>query len=247
MPSCVCCGNVDEPHRLVNCCICKKTYRIDCAGISVSEARKIHSRTGFSWTCKDCLKFGDDLNDLKSFIVCLQDEIKILKESLLTTTTLPRTSLVDKEEIIQEIIDRDRRKNNIIIFGSVETKCNSNSEQVNLDTKLVGEICSTLLVADTNIKVSRLGKFDPTAIDRKRPLRVSFNSESIVGAALRNASKLKTNSNLSGLSISRDRTPMQLKIHRDARAELDNRLKNGEKNLKIQYKNGIPHIVSSLN
>lgn len=247
MPVCACCNKADESHKLVNCCICKKAYRIDCVKISVAEARRIHTRSGLSWTCKSCMALGDDLIGLKSSIVSLQDEIRVLKESLTQSTTLAKPSLIDLESVIQEIADRDRRKNNIIIFGSLESEDGDAAGQHNLDTSLAHEICSSVQLDAQVFKVSRLGKFDPTAVNRKRPLRVSFSSDTCVKTILRNISKLRSNPKFSSVSIFQDRTPLQLQIYKDAKTELNNRLLAGETNLKIKYNKGIPNIVPSLN
>ena len=40
---------------------------------------------------------------------------------------------------------------------------------------------------------------------------------------------------------------MQIKIYNDVKTELNNRLQNGESNLKIKFIKGIPNIISSLN
>lgn len=247
MPVCACCGNTDESHKIVNCCICKKSFRIDCVKISVSEARKIHSRTGFTWTCSTCLNLGDDLNGLKSIIVSLQGDIKVLKDALLHSTTASSLSLLDTERVVQEVADRDRRKTNIVVFGRDEGNCDSNAQQVDLDTSLVNDICTALQVDVQDFKVTRLGKFDSTAARRKRPIRVSFRSESSVSLIMQKISKLRSMAEFSTLSIFRDKTPMQLQIHKDAKTELIARLNNGEKNLKIKYTRGIPKIVSTLN
>ena len=39
---------------------------------------------------------------------------------------------------------------------------------------------------------------------------------------------------------------MQIELYKTVKAELDNRIASGEKDLKIKYKNGIPTIVSLL-
>ena len=50
----------------------------------------------------------------------------------------------------------------------------------------------------------------------------------------------------SHINISMDRTPMQINAYKSVRAALDNRLAQGEKNLKIQYRNGIPTTIANL-
>lgn len=247
MPACFCCRSVIDTHKAVDCCVCSKTFNIDCVKITSAEARRIHLKTGITWTCKNCLQLGDDLNSLKSVIVSLQEEIKVLKETVLTSPPSSSSSLLESEKIIQEITDRDRRKTNIMIFGSRETKCNNYKEQIDVDITLVSDICTEMNITNTVSKVFRLGKFDSSKASNTRPMKVVFSSESTVLELLRNISKLKNNPKFSSLSISRDRTPMQAEIHKQAKLELQNRLKAGESNLKIKYNKGIPSVVSSLN
>lgn len=247
MPTCVCCGTTDQSHKFVNCCVCNKPFKIECVDVSSSEARKIHMKSGITWTCKSCIQMGSDLNSLKSAIVSLQNEIKVLKQSVSGFTNSKAPSLVDTETIIQEIYDRERRKNSVVIFGSTEATCNTNNEQLALDKTVVLDMCSAVQIDTTNMKLSRLGRFDSAAANRCRPIKVSFSSESAVHTILRNISKIKALSQFSKLSIYRDRTPMQLQLHRDARTEMDIRMKTGESNLKIKYKKGLPTIVNDLN
>lgn len=245
--NCVCCNKSDLSHKIINCCVCNKPYKTDCVSVTSSEARKIHLKAGFTWTCKNCLGYGNDLNSLKSALASLHDEIKILKQSLLESVKPSLSPPLEMEQIIQEISDREKRKNNIIVFGVKEGACNTNNEQIGLDTQLVQDICSSLNVKTEGLSVSRLGKFDRSNTDRRRPIKVCFPSETECTNILRNISKLKTNPTFSRLSIFRDRTPLQLQIYKDARAELNERLSNGETNLKIKYSKGLPTIVSSLN
>ncbi|KAJ3661930.1 hypothetical protein Zmor_006303 [Zophobas morio] len=248
MNLCTCCGKSAEPHKIVNCCICSKSYKIDCVDVTNTEARKIHQKSGLSWTCKMCAQLGNDINGLKAAIVALQDEIKILKTQVSTPVQSTTFSLIETEKIVNEVSERERRKNNVIIYGCTEGKCKTNAEQLNVDTVFVKDMLSSLGINDTdNLKISRLGKFDATKDDRRRPIRVTLHSENSVMLVLRASKQLKTSNNWKNIYLSKDRTPMQLEIHRNIRNELHQRLANGESNLRINYKNGIPNIVSSLN
>lgn len=243
MPTCSCCNNTADSHKIIACCICNRPYKIECVNVTTAEARRVHQKTGFTWSCSNCQKLGDDLNALKSVIVALQEEVKSLKSMSFQQTD----SLLESEKIIQEISERDKRKSNVILYGCDESDCTSNNVQVELDVVMVKEVCSLLQITDDSLKVSRLGKFDSTQTRRRRPIKVSFQTESHVITALRNLPNLKSTSRFSGISVYRDRTPMQLQIHRNAKAELTKRLENGEENLKIKYNRGIPTVVSSLN
>lgn len=247
MPACFCCRVVVEDHRLVDCCVCGKSFNIDCAKVTTAEARRIRLKTGIAWTCKNCLQYGDDLNSLKLVIASLQEEIKVLRETVLTSSRSSSSSLLEDEKIVQEIADRERRKTNIMIFGCKEARCDNNKAQMDLDVKLVNDICATLQISAGASKVSRLGRIDPSKASNARPMKVVFSSESPVLDIVRNIAKLRSIPEFSVLSINRDRTPMQLEIHKQARLELQNRLKAGESNLKIKYKRGIPSVISNLN
>lgn len=243
--TCACCGKLSEPHKTVNCFVCNKAFKMECVNISSAEIRRINSRSGMSWTCKNCLELGNDFASLKSVIVSLQDEIKALKITIRDSNPSASTPLVQTEMIIQEICEREKRKNNIIVYGCKESDCRSNKEQIVLDEALVRDVCEELHVVDDNLKVFRLGKFDQTKTERNRPIKVSFSNESNVIKVLRGLPKLGKITRFSGISIYRDRTPMQAQLHKDIKAELSQRLDNGESNLQIKYKKGIPTIVST--
>lgn len=250
MLSCACCNAAAEPHKTVNCLICNKIFKLECADVSNTEARKIKLKgSGLTWSCKSCRSFASDINSLKSLIVGLQSEIKTLKQSVLDITPAPTASLplLDTEKIIQEVRDRERRKCNVIIYGCQEAPVRSAEEQSGLDAETVGGIFEAIGVDGGGLRPKRLGKFDATKANNRRPIRVTLSSESAVSEVLRNANRLRSNSSFAGVFLSADRTRAQMEMYRNARAELKRRLEEGERNLKIRYIRGIPTIVSTLN
>lgn len=116
-----------------------------------------------------------------------------------------------------------------------------------MDDELVSEMCSILEITDADIKTFRLGKYDPTRSESKRPIKVVFSSVVSVTAVMRNLTKLRDNPRFGNISIFRDRTPVQIQLHNEIKTELNARLDNGETDIKIKYIKGIPSIVSSLN
>ena len=249
MPVCTCCGVNVESHKIVNCTICSKPFKSDCMELTNSEVRKIQQRrSGLSWSCKDCAAFGNTMNELKVAIVALQNEIKSLKSSIASPPE-SCTSLVMTEKIIQEISEHDKRMSNIMIYGCIENNGISKEDQAKLDTTVVMGMLQTLGTPDipSDIKHFRVGKLDQTNQNRSRPIKVILSSEKSVLSVIRNARQLKSSSEWATISIFRDRTPMQMEIHRNAKKELEDRLANGEMDLTIKYRNGIPSVVSSLN
>ncbi|KAI4467915.1 diphosphoinositol pentakisphosphate kinase [Holotrichia oblita] len=126
-----------------------------------------------------------------------------------------------------EISERDKRKCNIILFGCQEN-CDSSKEQIDSDTSLLKDMTSTIKLDMLDTKPIRVGKFDGTKSNRARPLRVILGSEAAVFVALKTFKEAKLSGKYSNISMYRDRTPMQIQLHRNAKMELDTRLRNGE-------------------
>lgn len=243
MVNCTCCGKDNEPHRIICCSICGKNYDIDCVSVSAALARHIRQDSRVAWTCEGCEGLGGDLNSLKSLIINLQHEVTALKESIRTSSPAT-TSSIDMETVVLEVAEREKRKCNIIFFNAPELAASKN-EQLALDTAMVGDVLSLLSVSPGDIsRPVRLGKFDPTHKARKRPIKIKLSSEDLVLAVLRNSSKLKS-SEWSYISLSRDRTRMQIDLYRRVKSEMQSRIANGEQDLSIRYKMGVPTIVKS--
>ena len=102
-------------------------------------------------------------------------------------------------------------------------------------------------VKEPTIPPTRLAKFDGSNQSRARPIRIKLNSVDDVFTAIGNVKKLRALNKWTNINISRDRTPMQIKLFHSVKDELKRRTDNGEKNLKILYRGGIPTIVSSEN
>lgn len=245
---CSCCGASDQPHKMVTCNICKKDYKIDCVDISNAEARKIHAKTsGLSWSCSSCAQLGDDLNALKSAIVALQEEVKTLKCSYQAATS-NTFSPIEFERVVQEVTEREHRKPNVIIYGCVESDCNSNREQIDLDKALVNDVLSHVGLVDEKYTLTRLGKFNPNSAEpRRRPLRVTLSSAASASVVLKRSKELRGLPGWSALAFSRDRTQLERDVYRGVRKELDERSAGGETGLTIAYRNGIPTIINSVN
>ena len=78
-------------------------------------------------------------------------------------------------------------------------------------------------------------------------MKVFLSSTDNITDILRNSFQFTLIPDSSNISISFDRTPMQLLVYKAVKNELTNRLANGELNLKFKYKNRIPVNVSTLN
>ena len=223
--NCACCGNLVRDEPVVNCSVCKKLFLPTCVDLNRTEVRKINTNKGLIWSCKDCMSLGNDLMQLKSVIVGLQDEIKALK-SLHEERHKQASPLMMTEEIIQEVMERDRRRNNVMVFGVPEGRFDSKDQQITADGATLADMFGVLEAGAADYRLRRVGKYDPSKTN------------------LRKAKILKTVDRFSRVFISRDRTPFQTKLYRSVRDELDARIADGESDLRIKYKNDVPQIVA---
>lgn len=196
------------------------------------------------YICIFCEQGVYQIPTLVSMISDLKEEIRKLKDSQLSYESNKPPAAT--EEIIGEMLERNKRSANMIIFGS-EKKFSSKAEQVLHGEGLVRDVLNECNITDDNIEPIRLGKFDPSRQVRRRPIKVKLSSRDVVKRVLRRFNKFKSNEKFAGLSVNSDRTPRQLAYFKSVRSELNVRMNNGESNLKIKYINGVPTISSMGN
>lgn len=240
METCSCCNKATETHLLLKCCVCRKAYNHSCVNITSSETRLINAKKSVKWTCQKCDQIGNDINSLKAAIVALQEEIRNIKPA--EPATLSNTQF---EEVVQEVLERQHRQCNLIIFGMKEQSAAvSKEERISSEKSSVSELITYLSPrTDSRItNIRRLGKYDK---DRRspRPIKVSFSSSETVLELIKKAYNLK-NSEFREISLSFDKTPKQLQHYNQLKLELEERKKNGETNVKIKHFNGSPKIVN---
>lgn len=239
---CVCCNKAGDDNKFVTCSLCKKNYYYSCADLSIAEVKSIKNKTNINFTCTSCAAIGDNITELKTVIISLQNEIEQLKSAIKNNGSANAESF-NYEEIIQEISERNSRKNNLIIYGITEHPNLSRTDQVERDKNQVQSILEFLSpnIGPSRGNPVRLGRFDATK-DKPRPVKLSFDSEEWIRLCIRNAPKLKTNNGYKNISVSFDRTPKQMDYYRKLKTELDARVAKGER-LKIKYVRGLPSIV----
>lgn len=243
---CSCCNKACEDHKIITCCVCKANYLHSCVDLTVAELRSLKSKKNLNWSCQDCLQVGDNINDLKALIMSLRKEIESLK-SIKTASVCECNSAVDFEAIVQEISDRNARKNNLIFYGMPESLSTDHNVRILHDQQQVSKVLNFVLPesgSDLSAKPIRLGKFD-AAKSNPRPLKITLPSEHAVLNIIRRAFKLKDLRDPKDIRISLDKTPRQQQYYRKLRDELSMRTAEGESNLRIKYIRGVPQIISS--
>nr|CAI5832742.1 unnamed protein product [Callosobruchus analis] len=211
---CSCCNQPCDNHKVVTCSVCKQKYKHTCVEISSNEVRTLNANKGHNWTCKDCRSVGKNIKDLKALIIELQTEIKDLRAA---NERYSNASGFNMEDIISEISERDKRKNNIIMFNVAESdRSKSMNERVESDKSMVADI---LRIVDPeirlpNIKLMRLGLFSDSKI---RPIKIILEHSDLTRKILTNAKRLKSNNSYKHINISQDRTKRQLDYYKSVR------------------------------
>lgn len=240
------------------CDICKKIICKNCCGISASEIRVICMVSRIMpFVCQSCrdnlfnlpniVKRIDDLeatvhtqaSDAIARTVALEQRVIKLEQSLddlLKTGTVPSlpvsSNALQEADIMGEVLDRQRRATNVMIFNFEVHNGRTDAAQVG---ELFAEICGRPVGVGT---VEKIGK--PNRNGHKA-LKVILNSVADVNLVLRNRVKAI---NSRQIFIETDMTHKQRADLNEVRSELKRRRENGEDNLRLRYVDGVPRVVA---
>lgn len=143
------------------------------------------------------------------------------------------TSYIDPNEIF----DRIKRANNLVMRNVPENENESSDRSIILD--IISRISEGS--ASHVLSVRRLGQVRQGAF---RPVKIEFSNLAAPSNILRHKRILSTVEIYKKVSIDSDKTPLQIKHLRDLRRELHTRRSSGESDLTIRYKKGIPSITT---
>lgn len=241
---CVCCNSTFDKQFVVSCTVCHKTYRNTCVNITNSELRIVNMGKGYDWSCTQCRNIKCDMNDLKSLIVQLQEEVRTLRTSQSQHINIDPDHII--EEVVVEVNQRSLRRKNLVIHGILES---DNGLDVSVkrenDKKAVQSVLNLLdnSIDSSDIKPIRLGKFSN---GRNRLIKISLRDEDQVHNAIKSAHKLKGTDIYKKVFVSFDRTPLQLRLYKELKEDLIKRQNEGIA-CKIKFFNGTPKIVENDN
>lgn len=249
--NCSNCGEGLTPDKEIACDLCRHRFHASCVGVTRSEAQCLRNRDRkVTFYCPNCSDFKQqlkNLHDLTATVGILQREIEQIRERTVREPSGENLVVLETEKIIHEVSERERRKNNLIIFNVPEVSSGSKDDQVSADVGIVGEISQILNISAANAKPIRLGKFDASKPDRRRPLKISLPDVQTVMAALKNCRSLGRVDKFRTVYLSKDKTPSQVNLYRQTRRELLDRRAAGEHDIKIKYVNDVPKIVKTNN
>ena len=138
---------------------------------------------------------------------------------------MSKTGLM-RSEILDEVEDREKRRNNVIVFSVEEREQGSLEERREHDIDVVNEVLDSLGFGDVVLNnVHRLGR---TSSGKFRPLKVPLVNYSVKASVLQKSRLLKQNDKFKNVYITNDRTKLQQSEWSELRAERDRRKQDGE-------------------
>lgn len=149
----------------------------------------------------------------------------------------PDCEISSSESVISEILDRNRRTKNVVVFNLPESQKLNGFDRLNDDRASIAEVISSDFSDSLkNFKLRRIGR--PKA-GKIRPLRIETACESDAKLLLKTKTSFE-----SKIRFSSDQTPAQQLQLKHRRSELDTLVQDGITNKTIKYINGCPQIVN---
>jgi len=194
-------------------------------------------------------ELSSQVNDLCSLNQNLESEIKATANTVVSkpTPVIDNSLSNSPVEVVDEYLDRERRKCNLVIYNLPEPNASAAKDQTQLDKKAFSHVVSSELKIDkvNLLKCIRLGK-KPTN-NKIRPLLVSVAEASTKYNILKRASQLKHSSSYSKVYISPDMTRKERETAKEVRAELKRRLSAGEKDITIHQGKIVTVVPQAFN
>lgn len=178
-------------------------------------------------------KLRSELDDLKLKINNPDTNISSVETSSLIT------------HVLQETFEREKCAFNAIIYGITESALSTNSQRISDDRVAIHRILEPFGdLIPTSARVKRLGK---ARKDNTRPIKIIFGNKEDADGLIAFFNNSKRNESIfpDGFRIVRDKTILQRQLLRTCHAELEQRNKNGEQDLRISFVNGLPKVITT--
>jgi len=183
------------------------------------------------------------LNTLSSELASITTKVETLEANI--TSSNSKASILIDDNLISEMIDRQSRRNNLLLFNLPEAL--NDSSNASSDSTSIQNILDVLNLKSKPISVTRLGKPSSSNTTKPRPVKLRFSDQKDIFELFSYRNKLKSNSTWKDIRFSSDRTKQQQEYMSHLRQELLNRQSNGEQDLIIKYIKGTPKIINSKN
>lgn len=231
--SCLKCRNhiADES---VSCDSCERQIDIKCSNLNPQELKVMTLRGGkrtLKYYCEECLEGIRIIPKLLQRMDAFEEKLDKLRSNSFDVTNNPKSV---EHTITEELMERQKRSCNIVIFNLKETNGESDAD-IAVAKQILEDLINSEILIQSALRVGKKNK------NGNRALKVSLDN-SVTAATIIQAKKDK----LKGkhIYISADLTQSQRFNLQELKKELDTRKNSGETNLIIKYINGVPKIVN---
>ena len=233
---CVTC-KIKSGEPIILCDSCQRPSHKECSGLNASELKvmDLKGKRVLRFYCEDCQNGVRLIPKLLVKIDNLEAEINKLKD-LMESGNKSSGSLDDKEDVICEMLERQNRASNIIVFHVNESKMKLQQERDAEDGKAIEAILNNFNVDKSNLKMFRLGKFLPNKI---RPIKIILKSPEDAKFILKN----KQLNTIPSVRIYGDQTKAQRDYFNAIKAKLQSLIEKGDNKKTIKFINNRPTIV----
>lgn len=251
MSSTVCCpSSVKSNKPTTQCDVCRGNVHYACVGLTETDAITTRAKSrAIKVVCNKCSSNIDRFADItpiiedlkKEFTKSLEEMKRQFDEKLASLKTNSETfdSAKLTESVIQEVMERQSRAKNVIIFNLPESSNVNREDKIADDSKTAKVLLSVVPDIDTsNIKITRLGRVG----NNPRPLKIILEDSTQALQVLKSKAVIINRNN--NIKISDDKTPSQREYLNNVRLALKRRIDAGEQDLTIRYIKGVPTIVT---
>lgn len=175
----------------------------------------------------------DENSKLRESVDLLNDRLNIVEGCMPHFNVTANTM-----HVVSELNDQRNRQNNVIMFNLPESSERSTAD-ANADD--LQKIKQALDEIGTGIVISSVTRLDKKEPGKTRPVKVTFANTTDAKLVLKNPKRIEN------INIKSDQTPLQREYLKQVKSELKSRRDDGENNLTIKFKNGLPTIIQSKN
>jgi hypothetical protein len=168
--------------------------------------------------------YRKEMSTLSNVVGSLSNELSSLRKELIeeraqrkNTEKLEKMEMKNHNVVIaevasessRELLDRERRKCNLVWFGIPESTASETTERVMADNKYVVDCCSKALSTPVDIASCKRLRSKNAAANTCRPLLVTVKDPAQVLSVLKAAKKLGETVEFKSVFVKKDSTPLE--------------------------------------
>lgn len=202
----------EDTNEIFPCDSCKKFSCVNYVESSASEIRCLSlKKRKLMLLCEECENGILMIPTLIKRISEMQMEVDTLKQSV--NRNPESTPAYDSEDLISEMLERQSRSSNVIVFNVRESQQNTQADRIAQDKASVMEILDGINIEKRNVKLFRLGKF---SANKTRPIKVILDSAADAKFFLKNKHLIK----IPSINIYSDQTKAQRQYFQQVKHKL---------------------------